>query len=251
MKKILCLFSILLLVSCANESVENASTETVGTEVAESNLSTDSQDISSGQEKIGDIPSMLQKLPDVYMQDENFKFCVAQNVDACISDFIYQNPDISSCDDFITESGREMCNATQVTSQARQEESLVLCESLPIDSANSCKNEVAIAIWLKTWEVKTCDSLADWYIVECKNQIITSNAISSRDVSLCDDIITSDESFNYEKDFCIQEIAMQIENDEFEKQQLEEQERIMKEQEAEMLEMERQMAEEQELLESQ
>jgi hypothetical protein len=74
--------------------------------------------------------AMIEKLPNIYMQDENFQYCVVQNTNACISDFKFQNPDTTSCDDFLTENSIEMCKITEITAKARQEESTLLCDTL-------------------------------------------------------------------------------------------------------------------------
>lgn len=247
MRKIICLLWVLLLVSCADSSVETENIESQSNEnqAAETNVAIDveSQELNQGQEIIWDIPSMLAKLPDLYMWDDNFKFCVAQNVDACVSDFKFQNPELTSCEDFITESGREMCKTTEVTTQARESKSMELCDSLSLDGVNSCKNEVAISIWLENWKIDSCDVLSESYVNECKNQIILSNAISARDESICDSLITEEDSFSYDKEFCVQEIQMQIENDEFEKELSEQREQEQLELEAQMIEEERIMAE--------
>jgi hypothetical protein len=67
------------------------------------------------------------------------------------------------------------------------------------------------------------------YINRCKNQIIMFNAMQARDNSICDTLILPEQGVSYEKDFCKQEVEMQLENDLFEKQQLEEQARMEKE----------------------
>lgn len=235
MKKVICLLFVILLSSCSNTDTDTT-VETVSKDnVIESESNTEI--LNPGQEVIGDVSAKIQNIPDIYMKDENFKFCMVQNIDACINDFKFQNPEITSCDDFLTESGVEMCKVTEVTAQARQDDSMEICDTLS-SGVDSCKNEVAVSIWMKTWKIDSCDQLWESYVNECKNQVILSNAINARDDSICDQLILSDESMTYEKDFCKQEITMQIENDEFEKQIQEDQERMQKEMDAQMAEEE-------------
>jgi hypothetical protein len=88
---------------------------------------------------------MIGKIPNIYMEEEDFKLCVVQNTDACIADFKFQNPGITSCEDFLTKDGIEMCKITEITALARQEESIAICDTLE-DGIDGCKNEVATAI---------------------------------------------------------------------------------------------------------
>ena len=126
MKKILLVLCIALLSSCTTSVSNESSQEVTSDAVAENEVNTDE----IPEETVWDVIAKIQNIPNIYMEDENFKYCMVQNIDACISDFKFQNPDITSCDDFLTSGGVEMCKVTEVTAQARQEESMDVCDTL-------------------------------------------------------------------------------------------------------------------------
>jgi len=223
MKKILCFLCLFLIVSCAGQNTPTVNDQVEVDWVTETDIV--SQELDSQQSSTVDLANIVQNIPNVYTQDTSFNSCMTQSINMCMEDFAFQNPEASSCDDFVTSDGREMCNITEITFQAIEAGSTSLCENLPENGLESCKYEVITSIWLETWDFLWCESLREGYINECKNQIIVSNAVKQRDELICNDIIPFDDGLNYEKDFCLEEVQIQIENDAFE----EEQERINQE----------------------
>jgi len=218
MKKILLLISFTLLISCSQGATSPVSTGDNNQEQV-INTQVDTQSVNA----------LVWNLPNIYTEDTDFNTCVAQNIDQCIADFKFQNPDATSCDDFITQDSKNACNITEITARAIQENSLDICDTLEV-WVEGCKNEVAVNIWRNSWGLTACDVLSEWYINSCKNQIITQNAIIARDITLCDTLIIPEWSDEFEIDMCKEEIIMQIENDELEAQLAQEQ-RIQDEQE--------------------
>lgn len=218
MKKIFLLMSFILLTSCS-QGVNNP----------QSTWDNDTKQVINTQDKIQNTNTLVWNLPNIYTESVDFNTCVAQNIDQCVADFKSQNPDTTSCDDFITQDSRNACNITEITARAIQEESVDICDDLQV-WVDGCKNEVVVNIWKKSWDVSNCEILSDWYINSCKNKIITQNAITTRDTSLCDTLIAPEWSDIFEIDICKEEVIMQIENDEQEAQ-IEQEQRIQDEQE--------------------
>jgi len=211
MKHILFLFVLIILGSCNSQMNQNTVPADSWSQPQEISQTVNNQDWPN-------ISESLSQIPDIYLADANFNSCVTQSMDTCISDFQFSNSGLGSCDDFLTESGREICEFSQVTSKAKDTDAIELCDSLSENYADSCKNEVATALWVKTWNPESCEVLSEWYLMQCKNQVNVSLAIADRNETLCNNVISADEDFNYEKDFCIQEVKMQIENDAYQEQ---------------------------------
>lgn len=227
MKKIICLILVLLFVGCStNDDPTKSNWKTLDTEntvVASEDLNLELSGDSMNQ--YDDPATMISNIPDVYKIDNTFKSCVAYNIDSCIWDFSYSNPDKTSCDDFITTSSKDNCRILEVTSKALETNDIALCKTLN-SWIESCEREFIISNWVKDWNVWLCDSLLESDVSYCKNQIITLRAAQTRQVALCDDILGD----WYEKQFCIEEVEMLLENDALIKSQEEESKKLLEEQ---------------------
>jgi hypothetical protein len=97
-----------------------------------------------------------------------------------------------------------------------------LCKTLTTNVEN-CSYEVAVSMWLESYDTSVCDAIPDTYKVLCHNQIVYAQARETLDASICETVIPYDETDNFEKSFCEEEIKFLIEMDEMEKnQQMEE-----------------------------
>lgn len=55
-------------------------------------------------------------------------------------------------------------------------------------------------------DISVCDNVSEAYKIQCNNDIINNIARSQLDEETCDDIISYDDS-EFEKQFCIEEVA--------------------------------------------
>ena len=66
---------------------------------------------------------------------------------------------------------------------------------------------------LTDYNTEVCDNLTQAYKNSCNNQIVLAESLDKKDVKICDKLIVENDERDYEKEFCIQEIAYIIEEE--------------------------------------
>ena len=153
----------------------------------------------------------INTISSTYINDETFLTCLKENLDICIQESSYSMNNTLNCEDLLLEKNRITCKETQVIIVAREQWDITLCDDL-WNTKSRCISEVIILKAVREWNIDLCNTLEDWDIISCKNQVFFSQALETNDIRLCDSIITySEEDINYQKDMCIYEVNSWIE----------------------------------------
>lgn len=220
------IFFAVFLTSCGAwvKDIDNTSSAVSGT-----GKNIESQ--ASSQNNATDIEGIVSMLPDILKNKEEFKWCVKNNIDMCLTEQAQLSPEEVSCEDYLVESNRVLCDEQKKISKAKETKDVSVCASLS-QNKESCEYEVILSKGLENADVDVCETLSEGYKTSCNNEIIKAQALKQQDLSLCKKIIPYVEGDTFEQKFCEDEVKFQIE----EAKRIEEEEKAQKALEKQMQE---------------
>ncbi len=225
MKKIYCILVFLLVLSSCSHNKdysnpESSWSQTISPEntqvdqTVETLTQQDDTDTFTPQASVASWSELSARVKQKYKESDSFLSCSENALDSCISEESNDTGQQISCDDYIVEQNRVICQDNQILAIAIESLDPLECDRLSVNS-ESCKTEIITQKAKTEKDPELCNTLSGSLLVSCNNSVVFDLAQQWKDPKLCDGIISEwQEGDNtFEKQFCIEEVELQLELD--------------------------------------